>query len=329
MYQRCCFNSSEAHDLAAFLNDLRQNHWTLTSSAYEREPERVPLVTAEELIEEDRQPERIGTFLLKRDGRIISSLRIDDKYGDGRVAILSNVETHPEFQRRGVFGRLLGEWCLRKICDMDFERIEITTWTFNRKGIPLYKRAGFRAGPGTSLFMENYIPLILKHPSTRPYFAQQDFIRTFQNQKSYGYDTVDLDGLSVFQYHWKSKGEELKVLIDWQRRQIASIQRPDWTVWCFVAGEHPFRIHYQVENRMPHDLPFTIRIDQMQNGESGMQALPGGLVAAGDIEIQDPPEVIVSGLLIDLEIGKEQVPFPIRRFREITEKRPNSEERRR
>lgn len=224
MYQLCRFSPSEACDLAAFLNDLRQNHWTLTSLAYQRQPAQIPLVTAEDLIEEDRQPNRIGTFLLKRDKQIISMLLIDGKYGDRKVAVFSGAETHPEFQRRGIFWRSLGIPCIRQVCDMGFERIDAVTWTFNRKGIPIYKRMGFRAVPGTSLIMENYFPLILRHPAAWPYFDRHDYIRTLQNRRSYSYDAIERDGLSVFEYQWKSGEEELKVLIDYQRGQIVSIQ---------------------------------------------------------------------------------------------------------
>jgi hypothetical protein len=88
---------------------------------------------------------------------------------------------------------------------MNFERLEAITWAFNRKGIPLYKRIGFRAVPGTSLVMENYLPLILKHPNTQAYFSRHDYIRTLQNKRSYGYDNITNHGLDVFDYQWLAK----------------------------------------------------------------------------------------------------------------------------
>ena len=72
--------------------------------------------------------------------------------------------------------------------------------------------------------MENYFPLILRHPSTRSYFDRYDFIQTLRNRRSYGYDAVDLDGLNVFEYQWRSGEERLKVLIDCEQRRIASVQ---------------------------------------------------------------------------------------------------------
>ena len=224
MYQLSSFSPTDASALAIFLNHLRKNHWSLTSSAYQRKPEPVPLVGEDDLIRDNVKRNRIGTFLLRREDQIISMLQVDDKHGDGRVAVFSGAETLPEFQRRGIFWRSLGIPCIRRLCAKGFDRIDAITWTFNRKGIPVYKRMGFRAVPGTSLVMENYFPLIVRHPSTRSYFDRYDFIQTLHNRRSYGYDAVDLDGLRVFEYQWKSGEERLRVLIDCQRQRIAFVE---------------------------------------------------------------------------------------------------------
>jgi RimJ/RimL family protein N-acetyltransferase len=205
MFKLCPFNAQDVPALVEFINDLRQNHWSLTALAYLRQPAEIPMTKAEELLHAEQQPNRIGTFLLKKNGRIISMLQLDDKYGDGKVAVFFGVETHPDFQRRGTFWRHLLKPCLREICTMNFERLEAITWAFNRKGIPLYKRIGFRAVPGTSLVMENYLPLILKHPNTQAYFSRHDYIRTLQNKRSYGYDNITNHGLDVFDYQWLAK----------------------------------------------------------------------------------------------------------------------------
>lgn len=224
MFKLCSFNAHDVSELVEFINDLRQNHWSLTSLAHLRQPDETPMATAEQLIQAEQQPNRIGTFLLKYNGRIISMLQLDDKHGDGKVAVFSGVETHPDFQRRGTVWRHLFNPCLRQICTMHFERLEAITWAFNRKGIPLYKRIGFRAVPGTSLVMENYLPLIIKHPDTQAYFARHDYIRTLQNKRSYGYDDIEANQLDVFEYKWETQGEELVVQIDWQNKRIVSVE---------------------------------------------------------------------------------------------------------
>ena len=124
MFELLLLTPNDTPDLADFLNDLRQNHWPLTSLAYHRQPDVVPIVTHEELIQAEEQPNRIGTFLLKYQGRIRSILQIDDKYGDGTVAIFSGVETHPHYQRKGTFWRQLLIPCFRKLANMNYERFE-------------------------------------------------------------------------------------------------------------------------------------------------------------------------------------------------------------
>ncbi len=317
MFELCQFNPNEACNLASFLNNLRQNHWTLTSLAYLHQPDVIPQATAEELIQVEAQPNRIGTFLLKHNGRIISVLQLDDKYGDGKIAVFSSVETHPDYQRRGTFWRHLLNPCLQQICEMGYDRLEAITWTFNRKGIPLYKRIGFRAVPGTSLIMENYFPLILKHPAVQDFFSRHDYIRTLQNERSYGYDSLNMNELDVFEYRWKSQEDELIVYIDWRRQQIAAIQRQDWAVKCFVVGECPFRIRYQVENRMLTDMPFKVQAPKLCDGNSSTQVLLGSSTISGEINITDPTETPIPRVTVDMYIAGERVSFPIRRFQEM------------
>ena len=223
MYTIVRLQPDETENFAAFLNDLYVHHWSLTSQAYQREPNSKKLVRSEALIEELNERKHVSIFLLKKADRIISSIRV--KIAPDKV-IFSHVETHPDFQKRGVFGLTLADACIRTVCEYDCKRIEITTWSFNRKGIPLYKRYGFRAVPGTNLLMENYLPVIVKHPDAQPYFARHDYIRTLQNERSYGHDAVEVNGLSVFEYRWKSRkaDDTLRVLVDWHKKKIVDVE---------------------------------------------------------------------------------------------------------
>ena len=206
-----------------FLDFLYESHWPLTSSGFQREP----------TSRNQKRPKRSlqtaegqKVFVLLRCGRIVSSVKVSYKETDCTVCVLSHVETLPEHQKKGIFGLTLGNECLRAICSSDeCKRIELITWSFNRKGIPLYKMVGFRAVPGTSLLMENYLPAILKHPDTQPYFAKHDYIRTLKNKRSYGYDAIDGGGMSVFEYRWKPRKakDSLRVWVDWQKKEIVDV----------------------------------------------------------------------------------------------------------
>jgi ribosomal protein S18 acetylase RimI-like enzyme len=224
VFEICCLHSESVADLADFLNDLRRNHWSLTSYAYRRKTDQERVILPNDLLEDASRPGRIGTFILRQGDRIISTMQIDDKHLDGRIAVFSEVNTHPDFQKRGTFARTLGEACLRRICQMEFDCIELTTWTFNRKGIPLYKRAGFRAIPGTSLLMRNFLPLILRHPDTKEFFRDNDYIRTLRNQRSYGYDSSAVSG-DLVKYCWEAQGVRMNVAVDWAEGTIVSVDK--------------------------------------------------------------------------------------------------------
>ena len=152
-------------------------------------------------------------------------MRIQCKPGDDSVAVFSGVETHPSYQRRGTFWRFLGSRCLRGICRLGFQRIEAVTWPFNRKGIPLYKRVGFRAVPGTSLLMENYLPAISRHPDTVSYFEQYDLIRALRGSRNYGYDGALEGGRLIYRYEWRSGRDRLRVRVDGASREIVRVDR--------------------------------------------------------------------------------------------------------
>ncbi|MBT3272243.1 MAG: GNAT family N-acetyltransferase [Deltaproteobacteria bacterium] len=222
-YQRSRFQPKDAQILSEFLNFLRLNHWTLTSMAYQRRPKHIPLVTPDELIEDERKPERLGTFLLKRKERIICMFKIDKHPHDEKTVVFHNAETHPDFQRKGIFWRSLCIPYLRNICHGNYNRIDATTWVLNRKAIPVYKRMGFRLVPKTSLEMENYLPVIVRDPAVQSFFSKYDFIRTLQCRRSYGYDKLDIGAHSVFEYNWKSGDDRLHVQIDRIQKEIIKI----------------------------------------------------------------------------------------------------------
>jgi RimJ/RimL family protein N-acetyltransferase len=256
MFAWAPFRVADAGPLAAFLNRLRRDAWSLTSLGYARRPEIPPAVTPDELVAASQHPRSRGPFVLRCDERIVSTIFVDDRDGDGRVMMVSRLETDPEFQQRGTFFRHLGAPLVRQFCQPGIERFEATTWTFNRKGIPLYKRAGFRAVPGTWLAFENYLPAIVNHPGCRAFFALHDPLRTLRCRRSYGYDDCTEGEMSVFVYEWEAGDARLRVAVDWARQRIASIERDDWALWVHWSGS---RIVYRVENRSRQALPVVTR----------------------------------------------------------------------
>ncbi len=256
------FTPADARELAEFINWMRTEHWSLTSTAFARRPEPVPLVQPVDLVAAGQTPAHIDTVMLRHHGRIVSVLRLDDRYGDGRVAVFSQVETHPAYQRRGTAWRFLGNRCMRRACATGYERLEAETWPLNRKGIPLYKRVGFRGVPGTSLYLENYLPLIRRHPAAQPFFARYDFLRTLQVRRSYGHDAVLLDGLELFEYEWRRGDAELRVQVDWQRQQIVGVGTRQFSLRCRRTERQPEYVFYRITNTSPETVAVAVSTEE-------------------------------------------------------------------
>ena len=311
MFRRTKLTWSTAGALARFLNDMRGDNPTLSSQGYQRSGAEAAALKATEsaIMQSECSSSRLGTFLLHSDDSIIACVQVDERKDDGRVALFSNAETHPEYQRRGTFWRHLGVPCIRVFSRGNFDRLEAVTWTYNRKGIPVYKRFGFRAVPETSLLLENYLPTIVKHPATRGVFSRHDYLRHLVNTRSYGYDSLDGESLRVFQYRWEHKGEALEVLVDWERRQIACIERDDWRIWCYTSSPDPFIAHYEVENRSEHSLVYCIHKCNGTKETTRMQSVLPGETSSGDIYVAEDLEWATA----IFELGGELVPFRLRR----------------
>jgi len=306
------FQSQDAEEVAAFLNELRQEHWTLTSLAFQRKPEHLPLLTGEDLREEQRkQLHCLGYYLLRHKGCVVASMKINDKFGDGQVAVCAELETHPAFQRRGIpWFRLLP--CVRQVIEMDFQWIELVTWVFNRKGLPLYKRCGFRAVPGTSLLMENYLPLIIRHPVLQPYFRRRDYIKTLVNKRSYGYDHLQYHDLYVFQYQWRAGAEEWEVLVDFQRRQVASISCREWSFGAWVVDEEPLQVHVRLENRSEDEM-----VCCWSDGSGAVIRVPKGehhQVTISTLEMCADSE---GHIAFEVQVGRLQFPFTVQLYQKL------------
>lgn len=311
MFRRSKLSWTNAAALARFLNDVRNDSPWLSSRGFMRDRAEAAAVveTEKALMEAESASGRLGTFVLHNDDRIVACVQVDDRQDDGRVAVFSNAETHPYYQRRGTFWRHLGIPCIRAFARGSFDRLEALTWTYNRKGIPVYKRFGFRAVPGTSLLLENYLPSIVKHPATAAFFGRHDFLRYLANERSYGYDSCDRDGLRLFSYRWERAGETLEVLVDWERRQVICIDRDDWCIWCYTLQADPFIVHYRLANKGDRSVVYCLHKRNGGSETTRLQPILPNTVGEGDIHLGGGH----AEATVTFELAGERVPFRMRR----------------
>ena len=318
MFTRSRFQPSDAEEAARVLAGLRERSLPLTSAPLRRRPRDLDTAIATRLLEEDRQTDRLGTFLLKRDGAVIALVHVDDRQDGGRAAVFSGLEIGPKDRRGGTFWRLLGGPLIRAFSSTaSFDRLEAVTSNSSPREISSYRRFGFRALPQRSppALMENYLPTIVRHPAARGFFARCDLLRSLETRRSHGCDHIPRGNLNLFAYRWSGGGDRLQVMVDWERRQIVSIARPDWAACCFTASEDPFKVHYWVRNRGKSSISFCVERKNGELGRSRLQNIPPAQAASGDIFVSAGADGPVTAVSVAIEIDGERVPFHPRRLK--------------
>ncbi|MHA1974518.1 MAG: GNAT family N-acetyltransferase [Candidatus Hodarchaeales archaeon] len=123
----------------------------------------------------------------------------------------------PSYQKRG-FGKALLLRCTRYATQHNSQFISLYTWPGNLKAMPLYKRQGYKWRPGTSVYMENYIPQILNFPVFRDFFSSLPAPTTWYDcfrPKIDQEPNAEFDGeMQIYEYYFQEGDRSLKVWID-------------------------------------------------------------------------------------------------------------------
>ncbi|MBD3190572.1 MAG: GNAT family N-acetyltransferase [Candidatus Heimdallarchaeota archaeon] len=116
-------------------------------------------------------------------------------------------------------GQKLGKSLLLRSTQFALEKgarfISLHTWGGNLKAMPLYKRQGYKWRPNTSVYMENYLPLILNFPYFRGLFTKYSWYDTFQPKITQEQDEEFDEKMAIYEYYFKfDEYSSLKVWID-------------------------------------------------------------------------------------------------------------------
>ena len=90
---------------------------------------------------------------------------------DAEAAYVGTLGVSPEALGKKVGKRLLLE-SIQCASEKGYTRVDLDTWAGNMKAVPLYKKIGMMWNPEISgVHMEDFIPGILKHPLSLPFFS--------------------------------------------------------------------------------------------------------------------------------------------------------------
>jgi len=85
-----------------------------------------------------------------------------------------------------------------------YERVDLHTWSSNMEAVPLYKKTGYFWVPETSVYMQDFIPKIVKEKFLEPFFKKCDYgwYNTQVRELTQSDDDITENGMKVFPYEF-------------------------------------------------------------------------------------------------------------------------------
>jgi len=222
--------------------------------------------TAERIRQWHEQDRYLGVFIAVMDGRPVGYCSLSSFWSDEHAAYVGLLGLHPDYLGQGL-GKALLLKCVERTCRLGRKRLDLHTWPGNGRAVPLYKKTGFFWVPETWVYMQNYIPLILRE--FPDYFTDDlsspapDWYRHFRRELSMAPDDVVEDGVGLYPYRWEKDGRHLTVWIDRAARGMCGFETDEVLVRCAVEGGQvtggfPARVRWTLVNKRDDPLPMTL-----------------------------------------------------------------------
>ncbi len=179
---------------------------------------------------------------------------------------VSLLNVHPEHQGRSLARRMLTEM-VNWASENGYLRVTIGTWPANLKAMPLYKKTGFFWKPGTSVYMENYIPAVRQLAPLKEFFEQHDWYRTFDRALDTVEDEMRDPGTGdapVYVYRFQADDRSLQAVFDRQAHALSGLETERYAVFLRVEESKPaqglaYAFHWDLVNKKDAPLPMRIQ----------------------------------------------------------------------
>lgn len=197
------------------------------------------------------------------DGRVIGYCQMTQYPREVDAAYISLLNVHPAHHGAKV-GKALLKSAVERSIAMRFRRLDLNTWPSNMKAVPLYKKCGFFWVPETTVYMQNYLPLIMQQGPAKDFFARHDWYETYCRCLDVVEDEETWEGLKAFHYAWQSGDETLKVVIDRESRSVTAMETERWSALCRLDDSTPaagteHHVLWQVKSHTSEAVPVYLR----------------------------------------------------------------------
>jgi ribosomal protein S18 acetylase RimI-like enzyme len=203
--------------------------------------------------------------------RIVGYGSLWEELGREKECYVAVLNVHPAYQRKSLARRMLTQMVDQAV-ELGYRLMTIGTWPSNLKSVPLYKKVGFFWAPDTSVFMENFVPLIRQIPLAQRYFQRHDWYTTFRRELLQIEDDERHGAMKVYRYHWEEDGESLSVLIDREAKAVTGLETNDVAAYAELdeiepAHGLPYPIRWRVTNKRTE----LVNVSILASGDPGVQ----------------------------------------------------------
>ncbi|MBS3795988.1 MAG: GNAT family N-acetyltransferase, partial [Candidatus Thorarchaeota archaeon] len=166
--------------------------------------------------------------LKSENGKPVGSCTLHEHWRDEDAAYIGVLGVSPEALGKKVGKKLLLR-SIQIVRSEGYKRVDLHTWAGNTRAVPLYKKVGLMWNPKASgVQMEDYIPAILEHPLSKPFFdemAENEWYDSQKRELTQEPDQMTYNGMDVYTYKFERGEDELTVIVDRHARAISSIDR--------------------------------------------------------------------------------------------------------
>lgn len=148
------------------------------------------------------------------DGEPVGYCGLYPHWRDRHAAYVSVLGVVPRVKGKKYGKRLL----LRAIeiaAERGISRVDLHTWSGNLNAVPLYKKVGMFWVPETSVYMQDYVPGLLRMALAGEWFGQHpDWYTCFQRELAQAPDEQAVDGMQLYRYVFEAGGDRLAAEVD-------------------------------------------------------------------------------------------------------------------
>lgn len=224
-------------------------------------------VTASSVEQEERSSGAIFSVIALEGERIVGYCRTSPYGGEPEASYVSLINVVPDRHGAGI-GRMLLIDAIERSSRAGMNRIDLHTWPANMKAVPLYKKTGFFWVPDTRVYMQNYIPGLLRMEGFREFLGDDHWYSVMRRELEVEPDDQRTpSGRQVFNCLFVNDNGEFTAEFDRRGRCLSGVAYPGFSAALKASPGERYLAGKPVELALEGTVP-TVAEESVNAAES-------------------------------------------------------------